>query len=793
MFKRMICIAALLVSGLVFAKSELPATIEAVSSILSPVTSVKNYSLELKFKVKRNIKVWAIGFYMPRSFNQMSGLNIKAVNPDLVMQVCEGDVMGACPTLKLVQSPAVLASAGYTTVLTPVKPVKLVSGKMYYIRLKNSNQSAPTNYSAMPQSFFLIENNKHVFALADPAPEVYQIGGYHQDQIDLALAKHTLDNWLQAKPREASSLADLYHLVPAPVSIVASQGDSFVLSQKVKIDVKFPNDVVNTKLLMSYLKHDLAVTRSSKSNNSFVIRKIAMENPEGYQIRITSNVCEISASTHAGVFYALQTLRQLWLQSKALPSLTINDYPRFKYRGVMLDVSRHYFQMSELKQFIDLLAAQKLNTLHIHFADDEAWRLDVSRNHSDSLYRLVSRGSNRGLNAKTPLPPALLTQANLDISNRVNFSTAGKLLLPRYVSADKQYSGYYNAADIKHLIAYANDRQITIIPEIDLPGHARALIYALPEVFHDSNDKSLYHSVQFFTDNVVSVCLYQNSANGKAFTAKINLIAARIHNMFSDQTTLYHRDDVSLAGDEVAPQAWSQDDSCIGKWKDLSALSKTHYFFSLLPATGLLSGWQQVVQNDDGSIDSNSLPPQRLGHVWVWEVTGNEGKRKGIIDAAALVNAGYPTVLAFADDTYLDLSYSADKWEPGFRWAGSYLDTHATLRSAFDAYQTEQFIHADQQHNLLGIEGALWSENVTTMAHLIYTGVPKMTGLAEASWSSMQATTNAAGNLNWQSLAFRLGSDNKGFLGYLFQISHTKYRGYPRGITAEIPRTEKQS
>ncbi len=781
-------------NGLAFANQPSPVTVDEVS--VTPEASQppgKNFSLSIKLMPTKTISHWALGFYMPRSFDQLINKQMNvATNADLIMEICDANVPAQCSPLKLVKNPQTYATEGYTTVLSPAdSSLKLMVGKTYLIKLTNSNRGMPTNYSAMPQSFFIIEKGDKITPLANVPPDHYEFTNYQAEQIRLAVAKHNIDNWFQTKPKIANSLADQYHLVPTPASISLTNQPGFSFSQQSHLTVtdEFTNYATNSTLLAAYLKHDFNITLVEQANNSAItFQKIQLNNPEGYHLIISKNSIVIAASTPAGIFYGLQTLRQLWSQNKVIPGLIIEDSPRYKYRGIMLDVARHFFTINEIEKLMDVMAAQKLNTLHIHFADDEGWRLVLAQNQTDPLNKLTAVGGARGFNTTTKLPPAEFGQANLDISNRKNFSPAEPLIQADFPTANARYAGSYSAADIKSLIAYANARQITIIPEVDLPGHARALIYSMPEIFQDTNDKSIFSSVQNYTADVIPVCLYhQQVPQGKQFTATVDEIIHRINDLFARQTTVYHTDEVSLAGDEVSKLAWTDDSSCTGKWSALSALDKSHYFFSLLQPHTLLSGWQQLVQEDDGSLGKDILPSNNVGHVWVWEVSGTENKLQGITNAANLINAGYPTVLAFADDTYFDITYTPDVWEPGFKWAGAYSDTHAALRAAFHASQTEQLVNPNQRDNLLGLEGALWSENLTNFAHLAYMALPKMAGLAEAAWASADITTNPEGKLNWQSLVYRLGTDNPGFLAYLYQASQMKYRGYPHGISAEIP------
>lgn len=766
-----------------------PLNVEKVSSVVEPSKILgQNFSITAKLNVTdHTISQWAIGFYMPRTFNRLVNQKGTNINPDLKMQICDISTPNKCSDLVFVDQNKHYGSAGYTSVFAPKdENVKLELGKTYLLQLKNNNQWAPKKFTAMPQSFFLIEKNK-VTPLKEIEPTAYDIGSYSDSLVKADIHDHIQANYTDSKPRVGDDLADQFHLVPKPVSLTRLSGAGLNLKTLNTISLRdeFNQDGTNQKLLQSFVKS--TIKNSQDNSATITIQKTNMNNPEGYGLTITSNGINIKAESYAGVFYALQTLKQLIYQNPTtLPAVEITDYPRFKYRGILLDVSRHFFSIKEIKSFIDLMAMQKLNTLHIHFADDEGWRLDIKE-----FKNISAVGGLRGFAEPSKLTAALFQQANLDISNRKDFSPTGKLIRQNYPTATTLYQGSYSENEIRDLIAYANANQITVIPEIDLPGHARALVYSMPEVFKDPNDSSQYISVQGYTDNTIPVCLY-NGANqqAKLFTQTMNNIVKRIGVMFKQQSTAYFNNEVSLGGDEVSSDVWTQSTSCNGQWATLSALEKSHYFFSQVQQKTkdvTLAGWQQFVQNENGQISQYAVPQQNAGHIWVWEPTGNDADQQGIKNAATLVNQGYSTVLAFADDTYFDLAYNPDKWEPGFGWSGAYLDTYAALRSAVDASKVQALITQAQQKNLVGIEGALWSENMMNYDHLVYMAVPKMAGLAEAAWSSQESTTSEDGKINWQSLSYRLGSDNSGFLGYLNQMTGIKYRGYPNGISQEIP------
>ena len=765
----------------------LPLTITQISS---NAEAGALYSLDISFQTANvAIKNWSLGFSMPRTFEQLvkPAENIN-INPELQLQLCNTDT-AQCVPMQLLKTDSPHLTTGTTSIFAPTdRSFELAGGSNYRLQLHHTNQWAPANFTAMPQSFFAIENDI-IMPLTDPAEQQYKITGYDATQVANNIAAHQQTLWDNSIPNTESNLADKYHLVPTPNSIVLTSNQLFKFPSQGSITISsdFANDP-NIPILKNYLQTRLHLDLIEQTKNPTIrIKKIALDNPEAYVLTISSAGLAIDASTNAGVFYAMQTATQLLWYSLNIPYVKITDAPRFKYRGILLDVSRHFFTVTEIKKLLDVMAAQKLNTLHLHLSDDEAWRIDVSETSSDPLLPLVALGAQRGFTQHSVLAPEFMPQANLDISN---YALDGSLLEPNYIKANDLYNGYYTADDIKTIVDYANKQQITVIPEIDLPGHSRALVHSLPDIFIDKNDQSQFVSVQGYTDDVIPVCLYTGtSAQAKNFTDTINVTINRLNDLFANQSTVYYQKEVSVGGDEVASTAWSDDSSCQGIWQGLTALKKSQYFFSLLPThinPMYLSGWQQIVQQDDGTLSDNILPANKLAHVWVWQPSGATTDQQGIKAAATLINNNYPTVLAFADNTYFDLTYTPDIWQPGYYWAGAYLDTNAALQAAANATRVENLVNANALENLVGLEGTLWTENIPNFNHLMYMALPKMTGLAEASWAS-SSTTNVNGKVNWQSLAYRLGSDNHDFLGFLNLTQGVIYRGYPFGISRELP------
>ncbi len=793
-----------------------------VKTIVLKKTTPANYSLFITFKLK-NITPsshWLFGFYSPQTFNHSN-----KVNPKLSMHICSRN---DCVPLKFVTKPNIqpkgrfydnIYGDGFAQVLTSVaNHFKLKPNHVYTIKLENSNQQVPQNLSKMPQNFFVYLQKNKQFITSTASIDAYggqtlaNIGGYDGKTIKKNIKDRINKNYaecsLPISTKEPEKSAYQYHLIPTPKRIVPlnSLGIDLHKLRSIAILDNF-NDINLDSIITAYISHDLhilskTIVAKTSNDETIVFNKTKnIKNPEGYKLTINNNKIILSASTTAGIFYGIQTLRQLWNQAPNLPALIITDAPRFKYRGILLDTARHFFSIRKIKELIDLMGAQKLNTLHIHFSDDEGWRLALNALLDE--YRFDPTGLwLRGYLENSINPPQVFSQANLDKTNYQWFDPLhGLELVRKYSKANDPYKYFYTRKDINMLIKYANARMITIIPEIDFPGHARALVNAYPNIFYNPHDNSDYLSVQAYYDDVLPICLYGKTTPAPAlsFTTVTNAIIKEINAWFSNQSTIYaKREEVSVGGDEVAADAWTKDSSCVGKWKALSALEKSHLFFKELFAanpTIKLSGWQQFVQNDDVTIGKYSLSSKDTGHVWVWEPVAIGGDQQAI----SLAKAGYSTVIAFADHLYFDIAYTPNAWEPGFNWAAPYSDTYQALSSIVNVNNVLQQLSHSKRNNIVGLEGGIWSENMMNFRHLIYMAFPKMTGLAEAAWAPKSITAGIGVNktkVNWKGLLERLGTNKNehGFLWYLNNIGYLKdnnaigeYRGFPNGMKSQIP------
>jgi hexosaminidase len=413
-------------------------------------------------------------------------------------------------------------------------------------------------------------------------------------------------------------------------------------------------------------------------------------------IEVNSQTITVRAATQTGFFYALQSLRQLLptniyaqkFQRKVfwnIPNVRVLDHPRFEYRGMHLDSARHFMPTAQVKRLIDLMAIHKLNYFQWHLTDDEAWRIEIK-----AYPQLTEKGAWRGFN---PLP------------HDDKFD-----LFPSFGSGRQSYGGYYTQDDIREIVKYAQERHITIIPEIDLPGHARAMIMSLPQQLIDNSDHSDYTSIQGYKDNVLPAC-------------DTNTLSV-IDNIMTEVAQLFPANYIHIGGDEVPHGAWEKSPACqkLGfEPLDPNYRDKVQNYFLkqvqmiLSKKEKIMAGWEEIA-----SAESTLETPLR---VYIW----NSSKTAQVYKKAQ--EKGYEIIQAPAENLYFDLSYNANPKEPGQYWAG-YVDT-------FSAYS---FTPVDQTKGqttelIKGVQGQLWSEQISSLEKLDYFSFPKLAGLAELAWT----------------------------------------------------------
>ncbi len=467
-----------------------------------------------------------------------------------------------------------------------------------------------------------------------------------------------------------------------------------------------------------------------------------MDGAEAYLLEIAQQGVRIVGAGAHGVFNGIQSLAQLLSPSGELPTGRVLDAPRFGYRGMMLDVARHFAGVDTVLRLLDCMASYKLNRFHFHLTDDEGWRLAIG-----ALPELTEIGARRGVarDGAASLPPSFGSGADADASNG---------------------SGFYTAEEFVAILRHAHARHIEVIPEFNMPGHARAAVVAMRErhqrllaagdvagageyLLSDLEDTSIYESVQLWHDNVICIALPS--------------VERFIDTVVGAVATLYREAGVPLrvihtGGDEVPAGAWLGSPRCralmIEQGWDVQAL---HDDFiarcrAILARHGVdFAGWDETALMREGE---RMLPNPRFAgpgfHVYCWNNRWGSGQEDC---AYRLANAGYEVVLSNAANLYFDLAYAKHPQEPGYYWAGFVgtrsafgfcpLDArampdldpmgHALDRGVLDALQP---LDPDARSRIKGIQGQLWGENARSRARIDYLALPRLIGLAERAWAA---------------------------------------------------------
>jgi len=476
------------------------------------------------------------------------------------------------------------------------------------------------------------------------------------------------------------------------------------------------------------------------------------DDPEAYRLDVSANQITISANAAQGVFYGVQTLRSLLSNRLSnelfINAVSISDAPAFPYRGMHLDVARNFQSKESVLRLLDIMALYKLNTFHFHLTDDEGWRIAI-----DSLPELTEVGGRRG-----------------------HTETEESYMIPVYGSGPdpapgaSMGSGWFSRDDYIEILSYAAERHIDVIPEIDVPGHARAAILSMKARTNrflangdsaaaqeyrldEPEDESSYRSVQNYTDNVMNVCRESTY---------------RFMNLVIDELIAMHRvadvplQMVHIGGDEVPEGAWEQSPACKMKMEELgleNARQLQGYFFSrisekLSTHNIAMGGWEEVAfsETEDGSqaikpAFQDSVVPYVWSNIWGG---GTEDR------TYRLANAGYKVVMSHASNFYFDMAYNKHWQEPGFYWAdmttteepfsfmpfnifGSATETNYGNPLPDDYFDNKVRLNPGAEENILGLQGQLWTETVNVPGRMEYMIFPRLLGLAERAWAGEPA------------------------------------------------------
>ncbi len=499
--------------------------------------------------------------------------------------------------------------------------------------------------------------------------------------------------------REEQSFPGAISLIPAPVQITLKKG-FFRLSGKTCI-VHDSQTGRLAYLLQSYLSPatgfglevspgERGRTANARNNGIHLAVDTSLSGlgQEGYRLRVRKHGVLIEAPSETGIFYGIQTLRQLLpveiFQDREqadvawrIPCVDIEDYPRFAWRGMHLDVCRHYMPVEFVKKYIDLLAMHKMNRFHWHLTQDQGWRIQIMQ------YPDLQK-----------------------ISAWRDETIVGHMRdRPRKFDGIR-HGGFYTQDEVREVVAYAKDRCITVLPEIEMPGHCQAALAAYPELSCTGGPFKVCTAWGIYKDVYCA-------GNEKTFTF--------LENVLAEVFELFPGEYIHIGGDECPKDRWEKCPKCQSRIKS-EGLSDEHelqsYFIrrieKFLNANGRqLIGWDEILEG--------GLAPGATVMSW-------RGEKGGI----AAARAGHDVIMAPNTHTYFDYYQADPENEP--LAIGGFLPIETVY--AYDPVPAE--LDEQQGAHILGVQGQVWTEYIPTPEHAEYMAFPRTCALAEVAWTPLE-------------------------------------------------------
>lgn len=468
-----------------------------------------------------------------------------------------------------------------------------------------------------------------------------------------------------------------YGVVPLPQSIALQKGEPFVLDSDVKI-VAGEGLQREAAFLKTYLQEvagvDLPIVGKREKKGRCIALALSpkVTEAEGYVLSINKRGVVITGGSAAGVFYGIQTLR------KSLSNLTggqspcemmpvvITDAPRFSWRGMHLDCSRHFFSVSFVKKFIDLLALHNMNVFHWHITDDQGWRLEIK-----SWPKLTEVGSQRS-------GTILGTNSDLD-----DFTP---------------YGGYYTQAEAREIVEYAAMRHITVVPEIDMPGHMLAALASYPELGCTGGPYQVGHYWGVYKD---VLCV----GNPRVYQF--------VEDVLKELMDIFPSEVIHIGGDETPTEKWEHCPKCQALQLEGNTLQGyfTRRVFDFLTAHHRRAlGWDELLENN--------APRDAMIMSW-----------RGTSPGARAAEVGHDVVMSPTSHCYFDYQQArAVEHEPSR--CGGYIP----VEKVYSLDPAPDSIPAAAREHILGVQANLWSEYLVTEGTVEYHALPRMSALAEVQW-----------------------------------------------------------
>ncbi|MEP6684952.1 MAG: beta-N-acetylhexosaminidase, partial [Parafilimonas sp.] len=519
-------------------------------------------------------------------------------------------------------------------------------------------------------------------------------------------------------------------IVPEPVKIEQRTG-YFTLPQNITIQTVEITDLKQTVVdLQKRLSVATGYKVSVSGNAPAAIIKLELNKTndatlgdEGYHLSVTPKNITIKANKPAGIFYGVQTLMQLFpaeIEDSVLvkdiawkaPCVEITDYPRFGWRGLMLDVSRHFFTKSEVEAYIDQMSKYKLNLFHFHLTDDEGWRIEIK-----SLPKLTQVGA-------------------WSVQGVGQFGTFPKPA----PDAPRTYGGFYTQDDIKEIVQYAKERFVNVMPEVDVPGHSMAAIAAYPELSCSGGVKNIgVTSGEEIKDWDTHTAIYDDNlcpANENVYEF--------LDKVVTEIAALFPFEYIHMGGDETFKTFWKSSDAvtALMQKENLKTYEEVQSYFEkrlekIVESKGKkFMGWDEILE---GGIGPNAAVMSWRGSHDGVAPDGTKELQNGGVVAARL---GHDVVMSPTEFMYLDYMQSDRTMEP---------HVYASLRLnkvySFDPMPAN-IKDADKKH-ILGTQGNLWTEQVFNFRQVQYMTWPRAFAISENAWSPNE-------NKNWDDFISRV-------------------------------------
>ena len=461
-------------------------------------------------------------------------------------------------------------------------------------------------------------------------------------------------------------------IIPKPLHSEVRDG-FFDLDKGFKL---IPDKNEFTQRAVGFFRKELNRTRFSESPQAeqrvFFIHKPLKA--EAYELVIGSDRITILSGGYSGAVYAIQSLLQLFpLRGSELKCVRIKDEPRFAWRSMMLDCSRQFFDVKTVKKFIDTMAFYKMNVFHWHLTDNEGWRLEVKK-----YPKLTELGAWRGAN---------------------------EILPPSRGSRKERYGGFYTQDEIKEIVAYALERNVNILPEVDIPGHCMAICGAYPETLCDADESQLTGIPKD------SMCA------GRDENFQI------LDDIFSEVASLFPFDTIHVGGDEVKKQRWSKCSRCAAKMQaeGLSEVDQLQNLFvrrveRIIKSKGKkMLAWNEVLKGGELSPDTQIMS---------WE---------GIEPGVEAIKRGHRVVMSPGPYMYFDMAQKSR--ERGHSWAG-----FINLEKVYSYEPLKSMkLNSAQEGLLYGVGACLWAEYLDKKDCVWHQTYPRLLALSEVSWSSVSS------------------------------------------------------